>query len=139
ADVNAPASYAAFTGKQYSADLIADPARAVVRANKDKPCFLYFSTTVPHLALQVPEDSLKEYEGAFPETPYTGGNGYLPNRTPHATYAAMITRLDREVGRLLDLVQELGLEERTIVVFTSDNGPLYDQLGGTDADFFQSA
>jgi arylsulfatase A-like enzyme len=139
ADVNAPASYAAFSGKQYSADLIAEQARAFVRANKDQPFFLYFSTTVPHLALQVPEDSLKEYEGAFPETPYGGGNGYLPNRTPHATYAAMITRLDREVGRLLDLVQELGLEERTIVVFTSDNGPLYDQLGGTDTDFFQSA
>lgn len=51
----------------------------------------------------------------------------------------MITRLDREVGRLLDLVKELGLEERTLFVFTSDNGPLYDKLGGTDTEFFNSA
>jgi arylsulfatase A-like enzyme len=139
ADPKEPASYASYAGKQYSADLIAGQARAFVRENKDKPFFLYFATTVPHLALQVPEDSLKEYEGKFPEEPYTGGNGYLPNRTPRATYAAMITRMDAEIGRLLDLVKELGLEERTIVVFTSDNGPLYDKLGGTDADFFQSA
>lgn len=139
ADVNSPASYAAFIGKQYSADLIAEQAREFVRVNKDKPFFLYYATTVPHLALQVPEDSLKEYEGVFPETPYAGGRGYLPNRTPRATYAAMITRLDHEIGRLMALVKELGIDERTIFVFTSDNGPLYDQLGGTDAEFFASA
>ena len=51
----------------------------------------------------------------------------------------MIVRMDREIGRLLDLLQQLGLDERTIVVFTSDNGPLYDELGGTDTDFFESA
>lgn len=139
ADPQSPASYATFVGKQYSADLIAAQAREFVRENKEKPFFLYFSTTVPHLALQVPADSLKEYEGAFPETPYTGGRGYLPNRTPRATYAAMVTRMDAEVGRLMDLVKELGLDERTVFVFTSDNGPLYDQLGGTDTDFFESA
>lgn len=139
ADPDSPASYAPYSGRQYSADLIAGQAREFVRANKDRPFFLYFSTTVPHLALQVPGDSLKEYEGAFPEEPYPGGRGYLPNRTPRATYAAMVTRLDREVGRLMDLVKELGLDGRTLFVFTSDNGPLYGKLGGTDADFFQSA
>jgi arylsulfatase A-like enzyme len=51
----------------------------------------------------------------------------------------MITRMDREVGRVLDLLKEFGLEENTIVVFTSDNGPLFNQHGGTDADFFNSA
>ena len=51
----------------------------------------------------------------------------------------MITRLDREIGRMMDLVKELGLEERTLFVFTSDNGPLYDKLGGTDCEFFESA
>jgi arylsulfatase len=51
----------------------------------------------------------------------------------------MITRLDREIGHLMDLVKELGLDERTIFVFTSDNGPLYDRYGGTDAEFFASA
>src|SRR6185436_8194409 len=71
--------------------------------------------------------------------PYVGGRGYLPNRQPRATYAAMITRMDNDIGRLLELLKELGLEKDTIVVFTSDNGPLYDQLGGTDTDFFNSA
>ncbi len=138
-DLSAPATYAAFNGKEYAPDLISEQARAFLRDNKDKPFFLFYPTTVPHLALQVPEDSLKEFEGKFPETPYDGSRGYLPHRTPRAAYAAMITRMDREVGRLLDLLKELKLEESTIVVFTSDNGPLYDQLGGTDADFFNSA
>jgi arylsulfatase A-like enzyme len=110
-----------------------------VRANKDRPFFLYFATTVPHLALQVPEDSLAEYAGKFPETPYTGDRNYLPQRQPRAAYAAMITRMDRDVGRVMALLKELGLEEQTIVVFTSDNGPLYDKLGGTDSEFFNSS
>jgi arylsulfatase A len=138
-DPNAPASYAKFTGKDYAPDLIAEQARRFIRANKDRPFFLYFATTVPHLALQVPEDSLAEYRGQWPDPPYTGTNGYLPHRTPRAAYAAMVTRLDREVGRFMELVKELGLEERTMVVFTSDNGPTYDRLGGSDSGFFQSA
>jgi len=138
-DVNAASSYAKFTGSDYAPDLIAEQARRFIRENKDRPFFLYFPTTVPHLALQVPEDSLAEFAGKFPEEPYVGGRGYLPHRTPRAAYAAMVTRLDREVGRLLDLVTELGLDESTIIVFTSDNGPLYDRLGGTDTEFFNSA
>jgi arylsulfatase A len=139
ADPRDPASYSGFTGKDYAPDLIGEQARAFVRANKDRPFFLYYPTTVPHLALQVPKDSLEEYAGTFPETPYIGDRGYLPQRQPRAAYAAMITRMDRDVGRLLALIKELNLEERTIVVFTSDNGPLYDQYGGTDTDFFDSA
>lgn len=139
ADPNDPASYAGFSGKDYAPDLIAAQALQFVRENKDRPFFLYFPTTVPHLALQVPEDSLQEYAGKFPEEPYIGGRGYLPHRQPRAAYAAMVTRMDREVGRLLALLAELKLEERTIVIFTSDNGPLYDKYGGTDAEFFNSA
>jgi arylsulfatase A len=139
ADTNAPASYAAFQAKDYAPDLIAAEAMKFLRANKDRPFVLYFPTTVPHLALQVPEDSLREFEGRFPEKPYPGGRGYLPHRTPRAAYAAMITRLDHEVGRILDFLKEAGLEEKTLVVFTSDNGPLYDELGGTDTEFFNSA
>jgi arylsulfatase A-like enzyme len=139
ADANDPKSYERYAGKDYAPDLIGVQALEFVQANKDRPFFLYFATTVPHLALQVPEDSLAEYAGKFPETPYRGDRSYLPHRQPRAAYAAMITRMDRDVGRLLDLLKNLKLEERTIVVFTSDNGPLYDQLGGTDTDFFNSA
>jgi arylsulfatase A-like enzyme len=140
ADVNDPRSYAAYQGKQFAPDLIAAEALKFVQENKDKPFFLFFPTTIPHLALQVPDDSLAEYKDAFPDDPpYPGGRGYLPHRTPRAAYAAMVSRLDRDIGRLVDLIAELGLDENTIFVFSSDNGPLYDKLGGTDAEFFASS
>jgi len=139
ADPNSAAAYAKYSGKDYAPDLIAEQALKFLRSNKDRPFFLFYPTTVPHLALQVPEDSLREFAGKFTETPYPGGRGYLPHRTPRAAYAAMITRMDREVGRLLQALADYGLETNTIVVFTSDNGPLFDQLGGTDTDFFNSA
>jgi arylsulfatase A-like enzyme len=136
---NEPGTYATFRGRDYAPDLIGAQARRFLEENRDRPFFLYYPTTVPHLALQVPEDSLAEYAGVFSEEPYTGTRGYLPHRTPRAAYAAMITRMDRDVGRLLDLLREFRLERQTLVVFTSDNGPLYDRLGGTDTDFFNSA
>ncbi len=132
-------TYARYVGREYAPDRIGEKALEFVRANRSRPFFLYYPTTIPHLALQVPEESLAEYDGQFPETPYPGGRGYLPHRTPRAAYAAMVTRLDREIGKLLDLIRDLGLDDNTIIVFTSDNGPLYDQLGGTDAEFFNSA
>jgi len=103
ADPNNPASYEQYRGKDYAPDLIAARALQFIRDHKSHPFLLYFPTTVPHLALQVPEDSLAEYAGAFPETPHIAGD-YLPHRTPRAAYAAMITRMDREVGRIMNLV-----------------------------------
>jgi arylsulfatase A len=138
ANPDAPQSYAGFRGKQYGPDVYSDEALTFIRRNRDRPFFLYYPTVVPHLAMQVPEDSLAEYEGLWPDPPYTGTNGYLPHRRPRAAYAAMVTRLDREVGRMVALVRDLGLERNTIFVFTSDNGPLYDRVGGTDSEFFQS-
>jgi arylsulfatase len=139
ANPNDPKTYSAFTGREYAPDLIGAKALDFVRANKDRPFFLYYATTVPHLALQVPADSLKEYAGKFPETPYTGDRGYLPHRQPRAAYAAMVSRMDRDIGKLLALIKELHLDERTLIVFASDNGPLYDQVGGTDSVFFNSS
>ncbi len=136
-DPNALASYERYSGKQYALDLMGEEARAFVRDNRNRPFFLYFAPTIPHAALQVPEDSLAEYAGAFPETPYPGDKGYLPHRAPRAAYAAMITRLDREVGRLAQLVHDLGLDRDTLIIFTSDNGPTFN--GGTDSAFFESA
>ena len=113
-----------------------EEALGFIRDNQDRPFFLFFPTTVPHVAVQVPEESLQEYRGEFDETPYLGQNGYLPHREPRAAYAAMITRMDRDIGRILELLSELGLEENTLVVFTSDNGPTW--VGGADTDFFES-
>lgn len=141
-DPNDPKTYARFVGKDYAPDLIAEQTRVFIREHRDKPFFCYVPTTVPHLALQVPEDSLAEYVGKFPDPPYAGGKGYLPHFKPRAAYAAMITRMDKEIGSLMKLVAELGLDENTIFVFTSDNGPLHgyhEGLAGTDATFFNSS
>ena len=140
ADPLDPASYARFSGEQYSHDLIADEALAFVEQNQDRPFFLYVPFTIPHVAMQVPDDALAEYDGAFEEEPYLGPEpgviSYLPHIRPRSAYAAMITRMDRDVGRLLDLIEELGLDENTVVFFTSDNGPSW--VGGADPDFFAS-
>ena len=141
-DAQDPKAYARFQGQEYSADLIWEQARRFVRDNKERPFLLYAPTTVPHLALQVPDDSLKDYLGKFPDPPYPGGKGYLPHFAPRAAYAAMITRMDREIGALMQAVAELGLDENTIWIFSSDNGPLHGRhegLAGTDATFFNSS
>lgn len=134
-----PASYTEYQGVEYAPDRIAEAALEFVREHRDQPFFLYLPTTIPHLALQVPDDSLREYTPTLPDTPYLGEAAYLPHRHPRAAYAAMITRMDREVGRLLTLLEELHLDRETLFIFTSDNGPLYDRLGGTDSAFFNSA
>jgi arylsulfatase A-like enzyme len=131
------ASYDAYKGKTYAMDRMAEEALDFIRRNKKNPFFLYLPFPVPHASLQVPEDSLEEYEGVFPETPYLGDKGYTPHPTPRAAYAAMVTRMDREIGRILTLLEDLGLTENTLVMFSSDNGPIFN--GGTDSAFFQSA
>ncbi len=127
------------TGKQYSQDLFIGEALSFIRQNKTKPFFLYLPFTVPHLSLQVPEDSLDQYKGKIPETPYKHRSGYLKNPYPHAAYAAMITRMDKGIGQIMALVKQLGLDDDTIIFFTSDNGPTFERLGGADSTFFDSA
>jgi len=137
ADSADPANYSAYSGKQYAPDLMTEEALTFIRQQQDKPFFLYLAYPVPHVALQVPEDSLTEYACAFPETPYLGDKSYLPHQTPRAAYAAMISRMDRDIGRIMSCLQELGLDNNTIVFFSSDNGPTY--AGGVDYEFFNSA
>jgi arylsulfatase A-like enzyme len=120
---------------QYSHDLIAEEALGFVRKNADKPFFLYWALTIPHAELTVPEDSLAEYRGSFPETPSPKSH-YGAQPTPHAAHAAMVSRMDRDVGRLMALLKEKGIDDNTIVFFTSDNGP--HKEGGHDPDFFDS-
>jgi arylsulfatase len=131
------ASYDAYKGQTYSMDRMVEEALGFIKNNKNTPFFLYLPFPVPHVSIQVPEDSVKEYEGAFPETPYLGDKGYTPHPTPRAGYAAMITRMDREIGKILALLEELGIAENTLVMFSSDNGPTFN--GGTDSAFFESA
>jgi arylsulfatase len=131
------ASYQPYSGKQYSMDLMFEETFRFIKKNHNHPFFLYLPFPVPHVSLQVPEDSLKEYVGAFAETPYKGDKGYVPHPRPRAAYAAMITRMDRGIGKTMDLLKELGILNNTLVIFTSDNGPTY--AGGVDYAYFNSA
>lgn len=134
------ASYSNFTQADYSPDLMFSEITRFVDQEKDKPFFLMWTTPVPHVSLQIPANDkwLKYYVNKFgDEKPYDGKKGYLPCRYPHATYAAMISHWDEQIGQLVKQLKQLGLYENTLIVFTSDNGPTFN--GGTDSPWFDSA
>jgi arylsulfatase A-like enzyme len=107
---------------QYSNDLMTEEALGFIKANRARPFFVYLAYTIPHARLEVPGDSLGEYMGKFPEPVADVKGGQVNTASPRATYAAMVTRLDREIGRVLATIRALGLDENTIVFFCSDNG-----------------
>jgi len=138
--------------RDYANDRFTEEAVAFMLDADARPFFAYLNYTAPHPELRVPEDSLAVFRGRYPERPYTnetadarpgpwvpGGPslGYRSQAEPHAAYAAMIARLDRDVGRLVELVDQQGLGRRTLVLFTSDNGP--HREGGGDPAFFASS
>jgi arylsulfatase A len=123
--------------KFYSHDLIVSNALDFVRRHKDQPFFIYLAPTIPHAGMDVPADSEQPFLGKFPEKPYTAGRYlYATNNHPLATFAGMVTRLDRDVGRLAALLKELGIDSNTLVIFTSDNGAHNE--GGANPQFFNS-
>ncbi len=138
ADIHDPRSYAAYTLKDYSPDLMFKELTNFVTANKDHPFFLYWATPIPHVAIQASRKWLDHYLAKFgDEQPYLGENGYFPHKNPHAGYAAMISYLDENIGKLVQQLKEEGIYEQTLIIFTSDNGPTY--AGGVDPEFFESA
>lgn len=122
----------------YAHDLMTGRAFDFIRRSKGRPFFLYLAYTLPHAEILVPEDSLAPYRGKFPEKPFENkGGGYASQPEPNAAFAGMVSRLDRDVGRLLALLKELGLDNNTVVFFTSDNGPV--SVGGRDYQYFNGA
>jgi len=139
ADPDDPASYASFRLKEYAPALLLEEALGFLSREREGPFFLYFASPIPHVPLQAPERWVDHYRGRIgPEAPYTGEYGYFPALAPRATYAAMVSHLDEQVGRLLEKLEELGLADETLVLFSSDNGPI-TEVGGTDSAFFDSA
>ena len=126
-----------FIGNDYAPAKMTEKGLKFITSNKDKPFFLYMPYTIPHVALQVPQKYVDLYKGQFQETPYYGQQGYAPCKYPLSTYAGMITFLDEQVGIILDKIKELGLDENTIIMFSSDNGPTFN--GGVNAKFFNSS
>ena len=128
--------------KTYSQDLIHEQALKFIRDHKEQPFFAMLTYTLPHAELNLPHDSIyKMYENSFEETPYIGKfdkvyGGYNTSEKPLASFAAMVSRLDKYVGDVMAELKELGLDKNTIVIFTSDNGPHHE--GGADPDFFKS-
>jgi arylsulfatase A len=134
-----PRSYDAFKGQDYAPDRIREAALEFITENKERPFFLYYPTTLPHVALHVPDEELKPYLAlGWNDPPFTAaGGGYTPHFTPRAAYAAMISHMDRDVGALLKHLKELSLDENTLVVFSSDNGTTHLEQE-VDYEFFES-
>jgi arylsulfatase A len=128
--------FADVKGVEYAPYLMTEKALDFLDRNRDRPFFLYLPYAIPHVSLQAPDEAIARYVGRFEEKPYLGEGGYTPSRYPLSTYAAMITLLDEQVGRILDRLKTLGLDGNTIVMFSSDNGPTY--AGGVRPEFFNS-
>ena len=129
-------SFDMYSAETYAPDKIIEEAIQFIDVNAKSPFFLYFASTIPHVALQIPNEELDVYPLAWDEKPYLGEKGYLPHPRPRAAYAAMISRFDNEVGSLLQALKRNGIADNTIVIVTSDNGP--SRVGGVDLDFFKS-
>lgn len=128
-----------FKRTQYSADMIHQEAMNWLdRQDAKQPFMGIFTYTLPHAELAQPEDSiLLGYQKKFFLDRTWGGSEpsrYNPSDHTHAQFAGMITRLDYYVGEVLKKLKEKGLDENTIVIFTSDNGP--HEEGGADPAFF---
>jgi arylsulfatase A-like enzyme len=138
--------------RDYVNDLFTREAASFIERTDARPFFVYLNYTVPHAELRVPEDSLAQFHERFPEKPFvnttaddkpTGARpelpslGYRSQPEPHAAFAAMIVRMDRDIGRLAELLRARGIDRQTLVLFISDNGP--HEEGGGDPVFFKSS
>jgi arylsulfatase A len=136
----------------YVNDLFTKETAAFISRDDARPFFVYLNYTVPHAELRVPEDSMAPLRGKFPETPFVNEKadarpsgatfegaslGYRSQPAPKAAFVAMIQRMDRDIASLLDLLAARKIDRRTLIIFTSDNGP--HREGGADPDFFKSS
>lgn len=131
----------------YSHDELVKEALGYIRERKDKPFFLYLPFTIPHAEYTVPMDSMEPYlKQNWQEVLWKEGGGGThleygrqfrggcAQKYPMSAYAGMVSRMDRDIGRILALLDELKLTENTIVMFSSDNGP-----GGNVVRWFGNA
>jgi arylsulfatase A-like enzyme len=132
-------------GGTYAPKLMIAEAEGFIKANAARPFFLYLPFIEPHVAMHPPRESVEKFPAEWDDEVYRGECGYLPHPRPHAGYAAMISDLDGYVGRVMDALEKSGVADRTLVVFTSDNGTThagkpgtYFHIGGADPKFFNS-
>ncbi|MEM9143601.1 MAG: sulfatase-like hydrolase/transferase, partial [Bacteroidota bacterium] len=129
----------------YAPNLIHEKTLQFMEANKEGPFFLYVPSIIPHAELVAPEEVMQKYRGKYPpEEGYVGVDSgpkyrkgpYGSQEQPHAAFAAMIHVLDTQVGEIMEKVEQLGIADNTIILFTSDNGPHIE--GGADPKYFNS-
>lgn len=131
--------------EEYAPSLIHEKTLQFIEKNKSDPFFLYVASIIPHAELAAPEELIKKYRNKFlPEKRFKGVDdgpkykkgSYASQNESHAAFVAMIDLLDQQVGEIMDKVKELGIEDNTIIIFTSDNGP--HKEGGADPKYFNS-
>jgi arylsulfatase A-like enzyme len=120
---------------KYSHDLVTQKSLDFINQNKDNPFFLAITYTIPHAELLVPAEDLAVYQGQFDEKEYIGHH-YHSQKYPKAAYAAMVTKMDRDIGKIKRLLEKLDIDKNSIVMFSSDNGP--HEEGGNNPEFFNS-
>jgi arylsulfatase A-like enzyme len=132
-------------GENYAPRLMIAEAEKFIAAHQAKPFFLYLPFIEPHVAMHPPRESLERFPADWDDEAYRGESGYLPNPRPRAAYAAMISDLDGYVGRVLAALDRAKLADRTLVIFSSDNGATHPgpgkthfHIGGADPVFFNS-
>jgi len=133
-----------YIGRQYAPDEIIAEAEGFLRNEHEHPFLLFLPFIEPHVAIHPPLADVERFPSEWDIEPYRGTGNYLPHPRPRAAYAAMISRLDSYVGRILNLLDELHLAEQTLVIFSSDNGTTHAvgnqpfHVGGVDPWFFNS-
>lgn len=129
----------------YAPDLIQKKALEFIEEHSKEQFLAMLTYNLPHAELIAPDDSiLQYYKDRLPDKPFKGNDygqgalipGYTSQAYPHASFAAMVTRFDAYVGEVVEKVKSLGIEDNTLIVFTSDNGP--HREGGADPSFFNS-
>ena len=143
--VTGEVTMAPYLGQNYAPTLMVAEAEKFIAANSKKPFFLYLAFTEPHVAMHPPQASVDEYPKEWDPEPYRGEAGYLPHPRPRAAYAAMISDLDRHVGAVRKALDQAGVLDETLIIFTSDNGATHEgsgkshfHIGGADPEFFNS-
>ncbi|MEG2527804.1 MAG: arylsulfatase [Mucinivorans sp.] len=137
ADALDPHSYDKFNKGQYAPELLQKEVLRFIDQNSDRPFFLWFTTPIPHASLAAPQRWIDHYHKIFGDEKPFPGNHYSPVRYPRATYAAMVSYVDEQIGEVVAELKAKGVYDNTIIIFTSDNGPSSE--GGGDSPWLDSA
>ena len=121
----------------YIQDVFIEETLEFIRTNKDEPFFLYLPSTLPHTELAARPEIEAQYRGKFEVIPWPAELGRPEVPDAKATFAAMVTTLDYDVGRIMDELDALGIADNTLVIFTSDNGPASEH--GAVAEYFDGS